>query len=165
MKRFSVVKNWIHGSFALLAFLFFVGCSGEQGHNHSEGHSHGHAHHAPHGGALTMLGNHAFQLELLPNPEEGRLGLYVLDGGAENFVRVANEGFEGVARFGGEEWTLRFTAVANAATGESVGDSSYFVAEAEAVSKLPKFDLTFAKLEIRGQVFESVTLPYPEGAH
>lgn len=150
---------------ALLALLVFAGCSSEHDHDHSDDHSHGHAHHAPHGGALKMLGNHAFQLELVANPDAGQVELYLLDGGAENFVRVANGGFEAIARVGGQEWELSFKAVANEATGETVGDSSYFVAEAEAVSKLAKFDLHFVRLDIRGQVFESVKLPFPEGAH
>lgn len=159
----------------LLGFLAFAGCSGDHGHghsheDHSHGHSHeepshGHAHHAPHGGALTMLGNHAFQLELLAKPERGRLELYVLDGGAEHFVRIGSETLEGVARAGGQDWKLVFKAVGSEATGEAVGDTSYFVAEAPAVAKLPKFEVYFDQLDIRGRVFESETLPYPEGAH
>ena len=35
-----------------------------------------------------MLADHAFQLELLPNPDAGQLELYVLDGEAERFVRM-----------------------------------------------------------------------------
>lgn len=169
MMKDCVWKNWIRWSVALFALMAFVGCSGDHDHDHehdhSDDHGHGHAHHAPHGGALTMLGDHAFQLELLPNPEENRLELYVLDGEAENFVRVGNEAFEGAVSVGGQEWRLRFDAVANEATGETIGNSSYFVAEAEAVSKLPKFELSFDRLDIRGQVFDSVALPYPEGAH
>ncbi len=160
-----VLKNWMQWSSALLALGLFAGCSGQHDHDHSDDHSHGHAHHAPHGGALTMLGNHAFQLELLANPAAGQVELYVLDGGAENFVRIANNTIEGVARVGSQEWELSFKAVENKATGETIGDSSFFVAEADAVSKLSKFDLHFVRLDIRGQVFESVTLPYPEGAH
>ncbi|MBK1880289.1 hypothetical protein [Pelagicoccus mobilis] len=165
MMRNFVFKNWIQLSAALSALLVLGGCSGGHDHDHDHDHGHGHAHHAPHGGALTMLGNHAYQLELLTAPESKQVKLYVLDGGAENFVRISSESLEGVATFGGQTWNLTFKAVANTATGETVGDTSYFVAESEVVSKLAKFDLGFDQLSIRGKVFESVKLPFPEGAH
>jgi len=72
------------GHYAISAL--WLGCSSEQG--HIEQASHGHYHAAPHGGALAMLGDHLAQVELVAGPKPGEWSLYVLDGGAERFVRI-----------------------------------------------------------------------------
>jgi hypothetical protein len=41
-----------------------------------------HHHHAPHHGSLTMLGEHAAQIELSVDAAEGKLTVYILDGEA-----------------------------------------------------------------------------------
>ncbi|MCH6255081.1 hypothetical protein MLD52_00875 [Puniceicoccaceae bacterium K14] len=152
---------------AILAAAFVMtGCGGEEKHhNHDHSHHHVHAHHAPHGGALSMLGDHAFQLELVPDGDSGNLALYVLDGEAENFIRVSITEFEATAIAGEGQWNLKFEAVASEATGETVGSSSYFIASAPEVSKLAQFDVQIGSIELLGNLFENVSIPYPEGKH
>lgn len=60
----------------------------DHGHAHGE-HDHAHDHHAPHGGSLVMLGDHAGFVELLLDSESGILELYVLDGEAEKAVPIS----------------------------------------------------------------------------
>lgn len=151
---------------SILGTLVLVGCGGSHDHDHDHDHgSHGHAHQAPHGGALGMLGNHAFQIEIVPDPIRRELDLYVLDGGAQHFVRIGAESIEGTARAGSREWQLNFRAVASEATGESVGNSSLFSASAPELVGLREFVVSFERLELLGQVYENVAIPYPEGSH
>ena len=56
-----------------------------------------HIHVAPHGGTLVPLGEHAYNLELVRDADTGRLSLYVLDGHAENFIRITAPTIELVA--------------------------------------------------------------------
>lgn len=166
MKKSNVLKYWIHSTPILLLSGFMValiGCGA--GHDHEDSDHHAHAHHAPHGGALSMLGDHAFQLELVTDAATGSLTLYVLDGEAEQFVRISTAEIRGAGLAGGQEWELRFEAVANEATGESVGDSSQFTARAPELAILSNFEIRFERLDILGQIFEEVSIPYPEGRH
>jgi len=151
-------------------------CGGrDHDHNHDLSHGHaesrsdddhqGHAHHAPHGGALAMLGDHAFQLELIPQPSQGKVDLYILDGEAERYVRLPAPWIDALVRAGERQWSLRFLPVANQATGETLGDSAYFSAEAPEVADLPAFEISFENLELLGEVYESFAFPYPEGSH
>lgn len=112
-----------------------------------------------------MLGDHVFQLELVPDSEEKQLDLYVLDGEAEHFVRISAATIEGVAKAGERVWALRFDAVANEATGETVGSSSHFTAEAPGLVDESEFVVMFDRIEILGQIFETVSIPYPKGSH
>lgn len=160
---------WGNGALVALG-LALVGCGGGTDHDHGhetggEHAGHEHVHHAPHGGALAMLGDHAFQIEVLPQPVEGRIDLYVLDGEAEHFVRVSSPAFDARAKAGEQEWVLVFQAVANEATGETSGSSSHFTVLAESLAGEDSFELSFDRLELLGQVFEDVRIPYPEGTH
>lgn len=146
--------------------MVLSGCAGGgHDHEHDDHAGHAHVHQAPHGGALGMIGDHLFQLEVVSNRDAGRIELFVLDGEAERFVRIAAPEIEGVAELGDSEWLLRFQAVANAATGEEVGNSSHFVAEAPNLVDMPEFELRFDRLELLGRTFEGVSIPFPEGSH
>lgn len=112
-----------------------------------------------------MLGNHAFQIEVLPNREEGRIDLYVLDGDAERFVRIEALELEARATAGQREWALTFRAMENEATGETLGSTSHFTVQVEELAGLAEFELSFDRLEMLGQVFEDVRIPYPHGSH
>lgn len=171
MMKYVRTNQWFSREviWAVLALgaLILTGCGGsdDHDHDHEDHEGHGHVHHAPHGGALTMLGDHIFQLELVPDVEAKRLNLYILDGEAENFRRIVAPTIEGVAKVGEREWVLLFHAVANEATGETVGESSHFSVEAPELVNEDTFDVSFSRLELLGQVFDDVTIPYPEGSH
>ncbi len=147
---------------ALVGFtaLFLAGCSKSGSSGHSGG---GHAHTAPHGGTLIELGEHAYNLELVRDAAAGKLTVYILDGHAENFVRIAAKEIEVVAIAGGQRRPLVLTAVANPATGETVGNTSQFTAEAEWLTAAPEFDGVLTRLEIRGAVYANVPFNFPKG--
>jgi len=168
MRRNHVLENRNRFYSALLFSGFAVtltGCGESHDHEHEHSDHRAHLHDSPHGGALSMLGDHAFQLELVVDAAAGGLTLYVLDGEAERFVRITSPEIRAKALIGGQEQELRFKAVSNGATGESIGDSSQFIARARELVQQSSFEIRFERLEILGQVFEEVSVPYPEGKH
>lgn len=143
-------------SVALGLFALAAGCS--RGGNQSTPSSGGHVHTAPHGGILIELGDHAYNLELVRDAAAGKLTAYILDGHAENFIRIAAAGFEMVAITGGERRPLSLKAVANSATGETVGNTSQFEVQADWLKSAGDFPGTIESIEIRGTKFNGVAV-------
>lgn len=105
--------------------FFAVGC-GESHDHHDHSSHHHHVHTAPHGGILIELGHHQFNIELYANELEGKWSLYVLDAHAEQFLRIAMPKIEAVFETGTQKKDIKFLAVANESTGETVGDTAQF---------------------------------------
>ena len=122
-----------------------------------------HEHKAPHGGTAVVLGNEAYHLELVRDAATGKLTVFVLDGEMENFIRAKTRSFEIVATVGGAPRPLVLQAVANPATGETVGDSSCFETQADWLKTTPVFDAVLTTLEIRGTTFAAVPFNFPKG--
>lgn len=137
----------------LLCLLTLVGCAKPGG-----GESGGHVHKAPHGGTLVEVGDHAYNIELVRDAAAGKLTAYVLDGHAENFVRIKAPSIELIAITGGERKPLTLKAVANSITGETVGDTSQFEAQADWLKSTGVFAGTIPVIEIKGTPFRSVAL-------
>jgi hypothetical protein len=143
--------------FSLLILPVFSGCS-KSGHDHA-GHG-GHVHKAPHGGTLVELGDHAYNLELVRDAAEGKLTVYVLDGHAEEFIRIATPSFELIATAGGEKKPLTLRAVANPTTGETVGNTSQFEAQADWLKTTAEFSGAIPSLDVKGTQFANVTIAF-----
>jgi hypothetical protein len=122
-----------------------------------------HEHHPPHGGTPVVLGEEAYHLELVLDRDAGRLSAYVLDGEMENFIRSSAPSFQVTATVGSEQQTLIFQAVANAATGEKIGDTAQFEASADWLKTTPVFDAALTTLDIRGTTFAHVPFNFPQG--
>jgi hypothetical protein len=137
----------------LVTLLVASGCGQRSGGGASTG---GHVHTAPHGGMLVEVGEHAYNVELVRNADEGKLTAYLLDGHAENFVRIAAPSIDLVIITGGERKPLTLRAVANPATGETVGNTSQFEAQADWLKKSGEFPGTIIALDIRGTIFRDV---------
>jgi hypothetical protein len=120
----------------------------------------GHVHKAPHGGTLVEIGEHAYNLELVRDNAAGKLTAYVLDGHAENFVRIKSPLIDLVAMPGGKFTPIALKAVANPSTGETVGDTSQFEAQADWLKTAGGFAGIFT-IEIRGRKFEQVAYHLP----
>lgn len=126
----------------------------------SDEHAH-HAHVAPHGGTLVEVGEHQFALEFVRDAEAGTLTLYVLDAHAENFVRLPAKAIEVTVDVKGRAEKLSLAAVANELSGETVGDTSQFTAQADWLKRDGEFAGKIAALEIRGTVFKDVAFTFP----
>lgn len=137
----------------LLFSAFFVSaCS--KSHDHA---SHGgHVHKAPHGGVLVEAGEHMYNIELLRDTATGTLTAWILDGHAEDFVRIAAPSIEVVTISGGQRRPLSLKAVANAATGETVGNTSQFQAQADWLKSGGEMAGTIETVEIKGTQFKTL---------
>jgi hypothetical protein len=134
-------------------------------HDHSPGpggHSH-HEHKPPHGGTPVELGDHQYHLEFVHDAAAGVLKAYVMDGALESFVRIPAATFDVTAQVAGQEELLTFRAIANNATGETVGNTSQFEAQAEWLKRETKFSATVPAITIKGSTFTNVTFDFPGG--
>jgi hypothetical protein len=137
---------------------------------------HHHHHVAPNGGILIPLGDHSGNIELLFQPETGKVRIWLLDGCAENYIRSAQKEIQLVVRR--QEVTLGVTgavddrvirlplaAIGNRLTGETVGNTSEFGAVIDSLKGVKKFTGFFDKVEFRGFEFVKVPVQWDEQAN
>jgi hypothetical protein len=122
-----------------------------------------HEHHPPHGGTPVVLGDESYHLELVRDAATGELQAFVLDGEMENFVRCAAPSFEVIATIKTETRTLIFTAQADLATGEKIGDTALFTTQAEWLKTTNNFNAVLTTLTVRGTAFTNVSFNFPRG--
>jgi hypothetical protein len=140
---------------ALLMLAVLTACSRHQETIHI------HVDQPPHGGTPVSVGDE--HIEFVKDPGTGRLDAYVLDDEMEEFVRISMPSFEVVATVNGEKRSLIFSAVANSATGETVGDTSYFTAQADWLKTTSQFDAVLTRLELKGETYTNVAFNFPKG--
>ncbi len=143
-------------AFLTVLLLALAGCSKHEPAARSAGHHHD----APHGGVLVELGDHQFNLEFKFDEARGVLQAWVLDGHAENFVRIAQRGLEVQATAADRARVLDFVAVANTMTGETAGDTSLFEVPAEWLRTAKAFDGRLKAITVRGVTFTDVAFRY-----
>jgi hypothetical protein len=124
---------------------------------------HQHEHKPPHHGTPIVLGKEEYHVELVLDAAAGRFQAYIMDGELENFVRVPAESFAVTAKLSGQEEVLSFKAVANNATGERVGDTALFEAQADWLKTNAAFDGVLRQLTVRGTAYENITFNFPKG--
>lgn len=110
-----------------------------------------------------VLGDEAFHLEFVRDEEAGKLQAYVMDGHMENFIRIKAESFKVKVEGDLEPAELELKAVANDATGETVGDTSLFEVQADWLKTTTNFTASIPVFELRDQKFENVSFKFPEG--
>ena len=71
--------------------------------------------------------------------------------------------FEIGASVSGQPQTLVLAAVANPATGETVGDTSLFETQADWLKTSKDFDAVLKSITIRGTTFTEVKFNFPKG--
>jgi len=151
------------GLVSVLAVL--SGCK-KQDHAHADhAHNHGgHVHTAPHGGVLVELGEHAFNLEFVVQPDAGRLLVYLLSGHADQFVRSNLPSIELWIMDGEQSRELVLQAMANPITGETVGNTSLFSAEADWLKRGAAFTGVIKSVSLGGARFEGIRFAIPATA-
>ena len=122
-----------------------------------------HHHHPPHAGTPVVLGDEAYHVELVLDASAGRLQAYILDGEMENFVRSPAPSIEITATAGGAPHTLVLEPVPNPVTGETVGYTSLFEAQADWLKTVKGFDAVLKSVAIRGTTFSDVRFSFPKG--
>jgi hypothetical protein len=94
----------------------------------------------------------------------GTLTVRVYDGHFEQPVRLAQSALTvAVTPPGGTATTVTCDAVADALSGETVGNTASFRGQADALKGLAAFDAVVRRLEIRGQVVTDLRFPFPAG--
>ncbi len=122
-----------------------------------------HEHKPPHGGTPVVLGDEVYHVELVLDAASGKLQAYVFDGELENFIRSTVPSLEIGATVDGQPQTVVLTAVANPATGETVGDTSLFEGRADWLKSAKEFDATLKTITVRGTTFDDVKFNFPKG--
>ena len=140
-----------------------AGCERQSSHAPPQASEHRHEHKPPHHGTPVVLGKEEYHVELVLEASAGQLKAYIMDGELENFVRVPADSFVVAAMLGGKEEVLMFKAVPNNATGERVGDTSLFEAQADWLKTNAEFDAVLRQLTVRGTTYENVTFNFPKG--
>lgn len=159
--------------FSLIVLIFAlsqVGCEGEGGqvdeytHAESENHHHEpHYHEPPHGGAGVTLGNEDAHIEFLADAEEGTVTAWFFKPHMEQYLRMDLESFEVLVKRSEGEIKLVFEALANPGTGETVGNTSQFVANAEWLGKAETFDAVIPEITVLGKTYNNLEFNYPKG--
>lgn len=137
---------------------------------------HDHHHVAPHGGTLVALGDHFAHLELVLDPKDGKLTLYVLDGEAEKSLRIKQKEIEmklfvpiapdpqhsaDPKRL--HQFVARMKSVASPLTGEKEGDTSQFAETLDPLKNAKTFDVEIVEIKVRGQNFKDLKFSFPKG--
>lgn len=157
-----------------------AGCDDHAGHNHPHGtghdhghdhgqdgdHDHKHAHEAPHGGALIALGDEFAHVELLVDAATGKITAWILDGHAENPIRISRPTLEFRVTSGPEglkDLLVPLLPVAKSTTGETADSTSEFSTTHDRFKGVTKFEGVLTSVTIKSKDFADVKFKYPEG--
>lgn len=125
----------------------------------------GHHHVAPHGGTLIGFGEEFAHLELLLDASTGELTGYVLDGEAENAVRLESGGLAlTVQKAEGETPVdIILAPMADELTGETAESTSRFVGRSDSLKDATSFKGTVKQITVKGSEFKEVEFSFPQG--
>jgi len=147
-----------------VAVGFCCGCSKTESPAGAKEAVHRHEHKPPHGGAPVELGAEEYHVEFVRDEAAGKLQAFVMDGELENFVRIPDESLEVTAQISGHPEKLVLLPVANHATGEKVGDTSLFEAQADWLKTTATFDAVLSRVTVRNQVYTNISFSFPKGS-
>ena len=150
-------------SLALVAMLV-AGCSQNETGSPAKETAHHHEHKPPHGGTPVELGEEEYHVEFVCDPATGKLRAFVMDGELESFIRIAAPSLEVAAQVADKEETLTFQPVANNATGEKVGDTSLFEAQADWLKRATNFDAVLKEITVRTKTYTNISFNFPKGS-
>ncbi len=119
-----------------------------------------HSHQPLRGGRLIEIGAHVAQVEIVHDSAAGTLAAYVMDGHASRAVRLPAKSLRVRIEFGGEEFTFDLKPVADALTGETVGDTSRFEIRADLLERIRGFSGVLVELNVFDRVFRDVAFTY-----
>ena len=148
----------------VLAVGFLAGCSKTETAAPVKEAVHHHEHKPPHGGAPVELGEEENHVEFVLDAPNGKLQAFVMDGELENFVRIAQPSLEIAAQVSGRQEKLMLQAVANHATGEKVGDTSLFEAQADWLKTTPVFDAVLKEITVHTKTYTNIAFNFPKGS-
>tara|TARA_B100001250_G_scaffold17463_1_gene15155 strand:+ start:706 stop:1182 length:477 start_codon:yes stop_codon:yes gene_type:complete len=149
--------------FGFLFAICLIGCGSGQQNEHEHTHSEPHHHEPPHGGAGVTLGEEDAHIEFLAGSKDGIVYAWFFKPHMSSYLRVEFGSFNIVVKRPDGEVNLKFEAVANPGTGETIGDTSQFVAKAEWIAEENSFDAVLPEITVLGKVYRNVAFNYPKG--
>lgn len=155
------MKSFLTIACALLPALL-TGCGNHRDHADAKAPVHLHVDTPPHGGTPVALGDD-YQIEWVLDESAGKLQAYVLDGEMENFVRIAPPSFYLAVKLPDKKEVLHFAAIANSATGEKVGSTSLFEAQADWLKTNKTFDAVLQEINVEGTPYTNIAFNFPKG--
>ncbi len=138
---------------ALILFLFFLPAAQIFAHEH----------HPPHHGTLVELGEEFAHVELLLDSSTGELDAFVLDGEAENPVRISQASIKIKVKGKAGPYMVKLLPIADALTGETAGNTSEYKGVSKKLKGVEKFEGTIGYVKAKGVAFKNVWFLYPEG--
>lgn len=147
-----------------LTVALFTGCSKTETAPPTKEAAHHHEHKPPHGGAPVELGEEENHVEFVLDAPNGKLQAFVMDGELENFVRIAAPSLEIGAQVSGHQEKLILQPIANNATGETVGDTSLFEAQADWLKTTPTFDAVLKEITVHTKTYTNIAFNFPKGS-
>ena len=146
---------------SLILLVSLVACGdAPKGANGADDHS-AHTHAAPRGGALVVLREEGAHVELLVDPATGHLSLIVLGAHAAKPIRIAQPAISLTLDVAGASHSVELPAVASELTGETVGDTSEFAADLDALKGVGTFTGQIASVTVRGETYTDLAFTYP----
>jgi hypothetical protein len=127
--------------------------TGDHGHEHPSG--------PPHGGTPVKVGEHDFHLELVNDPQVGKMLAYVLDDHMEHAESVPPTTFDLIAIIAGREHRATFNP--GEASTPSTTNISVFSANADWLKTATNFEGVIPTITLKGETFTNVTFTYPKG--
>jgi hypothetical protein len=122
---------------------------------------------SPRGGTLVEIGDQLAFLDVLLDPGTGRLTIHVLDGSAAQPIRLAQSKIKMTIvlpplddETTGHIINVTLDAVENAATGQTVGNTSVFSAELPRLVGHDHFAAVVGELEIQGTMVTGLNVLY-----
>ena len=110
-----------------------------------------------------VLGEEFSHVELLLDSFTGELDAFVLDGEAENPVRISQPSLQIRVKDKKKDWTLKLKPIANGLTGETKGDTSQYQVVSLRLKGASKFEGEIISIKAKGTGFKNVWFLYPEG--
>ena len=147
--------------FSLALIILWTGCS-EHVHDENCQSNEGYHVHSPlMGGELIAVGEHGsgYNLEIIID-ELDRLSIYILDAHAEGFVRISQPTLVVLINENNQSMVLKLDAVADSATGETVGDTSHF-RSSNSIQATTPFEGNIKSLAIGSRKYNQTKISYP----
>lgn len=126
----------------------------------------------PHGGTLVPIGERFAHLEVVLSPLTGVLRVYVLDREARGGIRLGERSLHLKIRqvesedgrlLQGPSVELELNPVSNASTGETVGDTSEFAGQANALVGAARFEALLRSIRLWGSKVQVTYFEFPSG--
>jgi hypothetical protein len=160
------MKNsvFVRSATALTAGALFIvtGCNkSPQATAQKDDHGHDHPSGPPHGGTPVKVGEHDFHLELVNDPQAGKMLAFVMDDHMEHAESVPPTTFDLVAKMGGQEHRATFKAGEESTPPTT--NISVFSASADWFKTATNFDGVIPTITLKGETFTNVTFTFPKG--